>query len=166
MPQFKYHNGTDWVTLGEENQNAFSQIQVGAFQIQADAKNDVLPVSGENGIDVFSDGNGLVISITGGVYEPKVINGTNTNGDYWKFTDGLLICVFTRDIDPQTLFTWTFPVPFSEYPYVNASGYIGGLDYDVYANQVVTYYKTYATIRTTSNSINRRIYCIAIGRWK
>lgn len=117
MPQFKYHNGTDWVILGEENQNAFSQIQVGAFQIQADAKNDVLPFSGENGIDVFSDGNGLVISITGGVYEPKVINGTNTNGLYYKFDNSLLICSQTVNVtfnvgDILKMIDWTFPQTF------------------------------------------------------
>lgn len=105
--------------------------------------------------------------------------GTNANGEYWKFANGLLICKIVRNITAAVTTnaagiyytntdTWTFPVPFIvNAPLVNSSHVSSGvLTWELGNLPGLT--STSPAIGAMQSIASRSFVqsLLAIGRWK
>ena len=105
--------------------------------------------------------------------------GSNSNGQYWKFANGLMICKNTvwKQYEAKTagyigyvVFNnfWSFPQPFIDNPFIYASARQGGTQAWIgnYVSSVsdVTSIMFYTQQALSGAATN--FDCVAIGRWK
>jgi hypothetical protein len=106
---------------------------------------------------------------TGAVIE----RGSNANGDYVRFADGLQICTVSFTMPDLTnasgslfmsdSFNWAFPAAFAALPSLSGTGgatirWLGGLP----ANNVVASMRIMSTVSSASPVTGN---ALAIGRW-
>lgn len=109
----------------------------------------------------------------GGIFE----SDSNANGEYVKFTDGLLLCWYAKSIDgcvitnitETDLGTWTYPVTYIENPIITNTpiGYASSR-YLTAAIPTTTGATCYGFgVEGTSYTLNNSCYLtlIAVGRW-
>jgi hypothetical protein len=107
-----------------------------------------------------------------------VANGSNANGNYFKFADGTMICTVSKSVTEQNngasagafytsdTGTWTYPVAFSGS--VRVVGNTEGGHYNavsVKTPSVGTSSCTYVTISVNSTGNAQGLYLFAIGVW-
>lgn len=106
-------------------------------------------------------------------------SGSNANGRWWKFANGLMICTNTiwkryNSVAAGSIGYvefeefWTFPQPFAEAPKVTVSverggaqAWLGSIGVDVDKASYAFVYTQYPLSDVASN-----FSCVAIGRWK
>lgn len=107
-----------------------------------------------------------------------VTNGSNSNGSYFKFADGTMICTAAFTVQQQNngpsagnfyysnAGTWTYPVAFSSGPRVIAQVYGG--HYNAVSAKTVsvgTTSTTYLTMSINSTTNAQSLLLFAIGVW-
>ena len=122
------------------------------------------------------------INASGDVWGASNIEyGSNSNGEYWKYPDGKLICTERQGQGSQSftaasgsgvgfspVFTWTFPHAFvSINPVISASGadQAGGILWASAATPTLLSV-AYRAVSTDAGSIQTSVDLIAIGSWK
>lgn len=109
--------------------------------------------------------------------EAIVGSGSNTNGNYTKFSDGTLICNYHYESGTVPAigdaYAWTYPHAFTSKPSVHTTGGFGYADFWTYSAQVVTattagcYYRPSGhTTAVSAAGQNLVLSLSAIGRWK
>lgn len=97
--------------------------------------------------------------------QSTVMSGSNSNGNWIKFANGIMICYGEVSIASNNWGgTFTFPQTFISNPFVIESITVTGNN--VCGINSKTILTTNVAYSTTTNSYNRVIYAIAIGRWK
>lgn len=114
-------------------------------------------------------------------------SGSNSNGNYIKFSDGTMICTYSFDLADDVNFAtsygsiyyttggskrWTFPQSFTTVYSVNGSlqlpGGIGGIGFT--DNSALTKSASFYAYSVTNYNFTNRgkvyAYLIAIGKWK
>lgn len=130
---------------------------------------------------VFARGNILgTVSQSGGVPTGSVIErGSNANGEYVRFADGLQICTFRDSVTMSTTATgsifnnttsagaWIFPSPFltgfNPACHVHAQGSVAWATAGTVSVTSVTSRVVFSSIALTSTAVT--LNNIAIGRW-
>ena len=113
--------------------------------------------------------------------DTKIIVGSNSNGSYAKFPDGLLICWWSYTITYTSLYPfggayfgyaqgWTFPIRFSGIPFVSMTpvdnNFMCAAPYMVTETGTGTNYLYSPENTTTSGADPIITNYLAIGRWK
>ena len=94
------------------------------------------------------------------LYGGSMIYGSNANGAYIRYPDGMQICWWSGlSVEPGTTSTWTYPAAFVAAPVITATGHEANMQLGDYVTT------TYCTIRNDSGS-TKNAHTIAIGRWK
>jgi hypothetical protein len=120
------------------------------------------------GSQVFSRDNIVgTVSQTSGIPTGAVMEtGSNNNGNFTRFANGLLICVSPTSWGETGEFTWTFPAAFNGNPSVTCIGglnvgenpsSIGAIGFQSLGTASVLIRKQFTGSRTALS--------IAIGRW-
>ena len=118
--------------------------------------------------------------LTAGTWTLTVENGSNSNGSYEKFADGLMICTLDISVTDQAIATaygslyrgartWTFPVAFVAAPVVTCGRFRWGTGAswpNVGATSATT--ANLEGFDYTSRAVGTAVLisAIAIGRWK
>ncbi len=109
-----------------------------------------------------------------------VESGSNTNGEYIKFSDGTMICYKVTDTIAMNIdIAWgsmyegsvdigQFPANFTETPAISASPFGSGMLVEqAGANATQNSWGLVTAVRPTPvQNVSARFYLIAIGKWK
>lgn len=104
--------------------------------------------------------------------------GSNENGYYEKYSNGVLKCYHVLILDKQDptyhfqYGTWTYPVSFIESPYINATPY----NWTTHANSTkvsagptscnVMQHSINVLSMTPEDGVNEAVSLVATGKWK
>ena len=183
-PFHAYNNGTSWVARVQQANAAGHGLIVEA----ASSSNTPYGIGLYNGstFPFYVKQDGYIFSNTtinatnmtqkGGV--DIVANGSNSNGNYFKFADGTMICTVSKSTSEQNngataggfyysnSGTWTYPVAFTGS--VRVIGNTEGGHWNaisVKTPSVGNSSCTYATLSVNSTSNAQGLYLFAIGVW-